>query len=65
MTPRYYAWFMAAIFFAAFLAANSLVGVLTRGVRLDLTEDRLYTLSPGTRRVLADLAEPVDVTFFY
>jgi len=33
--------------------------------RLDLTEQRLWTLSPGTRQVLAGLEEPVTLRLFY
>ncbi len=33
--------------------------------RLDLTEQRLWTLSPGTRQVLAGLDEPVTLRLFY
>lgn len=35
------------------------------GVQLDLTQGKLYTLSPGTRQVLADLTEPVTLRLFY
>ncbi|WP_425407461.1 GldG family protein [Hwanghaeella sp.] len=35
------------------------------GVRLDLTQDRLYTLSEGTKSVLETLPKPVTVTFYY
>jgi ABC-type uncharacterized transport system involved in gliding motility auxiliary subunit len=65
MSPRFYALFVAAALLAAFLAANSLADVALRGARLDLTEDRLYTLSPGTRQVIGDLAEPIDLTFYF
>jgi ABC-type uncharacterized transport system involved in gliding motility auxiliary subunit len=34
-------------------------------VQLDLTERQIYTLSPGTRQVLADLKEPVTLRLFY
>ncbi len=33
--------------------------------RLDLTEQRLWTLSPGTRQVLAGLEEPITLRLFY
>lgn len=35
------------------------------GVRLDLTEDRLYTLSPGTENILTKLDKPVSLTLYY
>ena len=65
MTRRGFAWFMAAAIVAVFLSANALAGVWLRGARLDLTADRLYTLSPGTRQVLSRLNEPVDLSLFY
>jgi gliding motility-associatede transport system auxiliary component len=35
------------------------------GWQLDLTQNRLYTISPGTDRILAGLKEPIDLYFFY
>jgi ABC-type uncharacterized transport system involved in gliding motility auxiliary subunit len=34
-------------------------------VRIDLTEDRLYSLSDGTRNIVSNLEEPVELIFFY
>ncbi len=48
-----------------FLAIVMLSGSLLRGMRLDLTQNRLYTLSAGTERVLADLKEPVNLYFYF
>ncbi len=36
-----------------------------RGMRLDLTQNRLYTLSPGTKEVLAELKEPINLYFYF
>ena len=47
-----------------FLAAVALVNTVFRGARLDLTEAGLYTLSEGTRKVLAGIPEPVRLYFF-
>jgi ABC-type uncharacterized transport system involved in gliding motility auxiliary subunit len=33
--------------------------------RADLTEERAFTLSEGTRRILSDLKSPVQVRFYY
>ena len=35
------------------------------GWQLDLTQNGLYTLSPGTRRIIAGIPEPIDLYFFY
>lgn len=48
-----------------FVALMVLTGALFRGARLDLTENRLYTLTEGTQAILAKLEEPVNLTFYY
>lgn len=48
-----------------FVAVNVLAQTLLRHARLDLTADRLYTLSPGVRNILAGLREPVTLRFYY
>ena len=49
----------------AFFAFNMATGVLLPGARLDLTEQKLYTLSDGTREILQELEEPIDLYFFF
>ena len=48
-------------FIAAVIASNTLL----RGIRIDLTENRLYTLSDGTKSLLAGLPEPINLYFFF
>ncbi|MGH8479992.1 MAG: Gldg family protein [Gammaproteobacteria bacterium] len=48
-----------------FLAVNILAGETMTAWRLDLTENRLFTLSKGTRNILKDLDEPIALRFFY
>src|ERR1700728_1666736 len=36
-----------------------------QGMRLDLTQNRLYTLTPGTKQVLAELKEPVNLYYYF
>jgi len=48
-----------------FIAAVVITGSLFRGVRLDLTANKLYTLSDGTRNVVAKLQEPIKLTFYF
>lgn len=50
---------------AIFLVAVSLTNALIRGIRWDLTENRLYTLSDGTKRILASIPEPINIYFFF
>ena len=49
----------------AFLAFNILSGLSLTNARLDLTEQKLYTISDGTRRILEGLDEPIELKFFY
>ncbi len=48
-----------------FLALVMLANLMLRGMRLDLTQNRLYTLSRGTSEVLAQLKEPVNLYFYF
>jgi ABC-type uncharacterized transport system involved in gliding motility auxiliary subunit len=48
-----------------FLAVVMLSNLGLRGMRLDLTQNRLYTLSPGTKQVVAELKEPVNLYFYF
>ncbi|HEY0748592.1 MAG TPA: Gldg family protein [Steroidobacteraceae bacterium] len=52
---------LAVLFLAVVMASN--VGL--RGVRADLTQNKLYTLSRGTQQVLGDLKEPVNLYFYF
>ena len=49
----------------AFLGFNILSSQLFGNARLDLTEQKLYTLAEGTERILENLDEPLDLYFFY
>lgn len=46
------------------LIAVVVISLLPR-IRIDLTEDSLYTLSDATRDIVANLERPVALTFFY
>jgi ABC-type uncharacterized transport system involved in gliding motility auxiliary subunit len=48
-----------------FVAINTLFGGSVPGARVDLTEDRLFTLSEGTHETLAAIDEPIELHFFY
>jgi ABC-type uncharacterized transport system involved in gliding motility auxiliary subunit len=54
-----------AILAVLFVAAIVLTNTLFRGARLDLTENRLYTLTEGTRQVVAEIKEPVNLYLFF
>ena len=52
-----------ALLLVIFVGINVFAAVFLRSARLDLTEQGLYTLSPGTRNILARLDEPVTLKF--
>lgn len=54
----------AIVAFVLFIGVN-LAMATKAGWRLDLTEDRLYTLSDGTKNILEDIEKPVHLTFYY
>lgn len=49
----------------AFVFAISISNQLFKGWRIDLTEDGLYTLSPGTRALLSKIEEPINLYFYF
>jgi ABC-type uncharacterized transport system involved in gliding motility auxiliary subunit len=48
----------------AFLLLNLAVGAILPDLRLDLTAERLYTLSPVSRDILTELNEPITLRFY-
>ena len=48
-----------------FVGINILAATVVKSVRLDLTEDRLFTLSDGTRKVLQAIDEPVTLRLYF
>ena len=49
----------------AFLAFNLFAGLGLSNARLDLTEQKLYTLTDGSRQILRELDQPLELNFFY
>lgn len=47
------------------IGVNMLADRLLSSARIDLTQNRLYTLSPGTRQVLGGLQDPITLRLFY
>ena len=52
---------LGLVFIAAVTANNTLL----TGLRFDLTENDLYTISPGTRSLLTTIQEPINLYFFF
>jgi ABC-type uncharacterized transport system involved in gliding motility auxiliary subunit len=53
------------ILVAAFLLFTALNNLMFGAIRLDLTQNDLYTLSEGTKEIIGELDEPVNLYFFY
>ncbi len=51
------------VMFVVIVAVNLLSGAAK--TRLDLTEGKLYTLSPGTKAILKKVDSPVEVRFYF
>ncbi len=53
-----------AVLAVLFVALTVLSSNLLRGARLDLTQNRLYTIAPGTQKIVAGLKEPLNLYLF-
>lgn len=47
------------------LCALLITQKLFRGAKLDLTEEKLYTLSSGTRNIIQELNRPIELKLYY
>ncbi|MDH3981064.1 MAG: GldG family protein, partial [Gammaproteobacteria bacterium] len=50
---------------ALLIAINLVAGLFLKGMRLDMTENRLYTLSEGTQNILGNLDEKITLRFYF
>lgn len=48
-----------------FIGLTLLTTFILRGARIDLTESNLYSIAPGTERIVGSLQEPVNLYFFF
>lgn len=48
-----------------FLCVNISASLLLREARLDLTENKLFTLSQGAQVIIGEIEEPITLTFYY
>ncbi|MGH6989075.1 MAG: GldG family protein [Stellaceae bacterium] len=65
MSRGWVAW--SALFSALVLliAVNVIAQEELVGTRVDLTQNHLYTLSPGTLKILKEIQEPITLRFYY
>ena len=59
------AWGAIALAAALMLSVNLLTSLLFKNVKADLTQDRLFTISDGTKRILTKIDEPISVRLYY
>lgn len=60
-----YSWVGLLVAVVLLVAINVFASAAFRSTRVDLTEQKLYTLSKGTRNILSSIEEPVDLTLYY
>lgn len=65
MTPRRFLILTSVLLLLLFAGLNMLSQTWLGGARADFTERKLYTLSDGTRSVVQDISEPIELTFVY
>ena len=49
----------------AFIAAVIISNQLLKGLKMDLTDNKLYTLSDGTKRIVEKIDEPINLHFYF
>jgi gliding motility-associatede transport system auxiliary component len=62
---RTLAWGGLALAAIILLSVNLLSSISLRGVKADLTEDQLFTISAGTRTVLTAIDEPIKTRLYF
>jgi ABC-type uncharacterized transport system involved in gliding motility auxiliary subunit len=48
-----------------FVSVNVIAGHVLRSARIDLTSGRIYTLSEGTARTIAEIQEPITLRYYF
>ncbi|MFV0625726.1 MAG: Gldg family protein [Alphaproteobacteria bacterium] len=61
---RYY-YLSFAFILVGFIGLNLTANSLFRNIQYDATEEKLFTLSPSTKKILEDLPENLIVKFYY
>ena len=58
-------YFSIVVLVAGFVLFTLVNNLMLGSVRLDLTENGLYSVSDGTREIIGDLEEPINLYFFF
>ena len=62
---RHLAWGAIVLGVIILLAVNLIASSALRDARFDLTQDRLFTISDGTRKALRAIDEPIDIKVYF
>jgi ABC-type uncharacterized transport system involved in gliding motility auxiliary subunit len=62
---RSFSWAALAAGLVLFVAVNVLSNAWLRAGRVDLTQNKLYTLSEGTKDILSKIEEPITLRLFF
>ncbi|MBX9592163.1 MAG: Gldg family protein [Hyphomonadaceae bacterium] len=65
ISRRTLAWGGLALGAVILLAVNLIASSALRDARIDLTKERLYTISEGTRKALRAIDEPIDIRVYF
>jgi ABC-type uncharacterized transport system involved in gliding motility auxiliary subunit len=65
LSRRLYALGAIALGVVLFVAVNIVAGQWLNTARLDLTQNALYTVSPGTKATVSKVPEPVTLRFYF
>ena len=60
-----YTWIGVLSAVIILISANTLVNSYLNSQRLDLTEERMYTISSGTIETLQSIQEPINIKFYF
>ncbi len=64
--PRHtLAWSSIALAFVLLLSVNLFASSALRNAKADLTQQHLFTISPGTRAMLRSIDEPISIRLYY
>jgi ABC-type uncharacterized transport system involved in gliding motility auxiliary subunit len=64
--PRHsLAWGSIALALILLLSVNLFASSALRNAKADLTQQRLFTISPGTRLMLSSIDEPISIKLYY
>lgn len=65
MNPRNSTLIGLVLAIVLFFAVNILANASLRSMRMDLTEDKVFTLEEGSKRIAKDIDEPIHLTFYF